>query len=282
MRGSSPGSPTSKLTASCDQRGSRPAADKAESSERSGVFGPGRLRWLPRQQQPRTVLPAVALRQQQPQTDGFPGLTAVSHSKWRRSERGRRQLRREEADHDSGEEASPPAAAAQAGGMDDEEEEAAARAVCKCLETTGMSPGVSSTSSDQCRLYGPEFVVKYGKLHARIEALRASAFSALDNFEPRGVACYDGDGEPVVAGASEFFACDDNKDDHEGCRDRVLPPPLLLRSNALGHGRGGLIPCTEVFDLSSDNAVRQAMKVCSHLVGTCDAHEKWVRRNLQN
>ncbi|KAG8004750.1 hypothetical protein GBF38_016626, partial [Nibea albiflora] len=37
-------------------------------------------------------------------------------------------------------------------------------------------------SLDQCRLYGPEFVVMYDKLHARIEALCSSAFSALCDF----------------------------------------------------------------------------------------------------
>ncbi|GLD70143.1 GTPase IMAP family member 9-like protein [Lates japonicus] len=204
----------------------------------------------------------------------------------REEEKGRGTQPEEEADHDSGEEVSPPAAAARPGGMDDDDEEAAAAvaaAVCKFLETTGMSPGVSSTSSDQCWLYGPEFVIKYAKLHARIEALCASAFSALDDFEPHDVACYDVDGEPVAAGASdasqgknlpervpentkEFIARDDDEDeeDHscEGRGDRLQPPLPLLRSDALGPG--GLIPCMEVFDLSSDDdndIDSQAMKV---------------------
>ncbi|KAG8004716.1 hypothetical protein GBF38_009112 [Nibea albiflora] len=64
--------------------------------------------------------------------------------------------------------------------------------LCKCLVAMGMYYFVDCfdnfnqfirMSSDQCRLYGPEFVVMYNKLHARIEALCSNtAFSALCDF----------------------------------------------------------------------------------------------------
>ncbi|KAE8277099.1 hypothetical protein D5F01_LYC25103 [Larimichthys crocea] len=73
--------------------------------------------------------------------------------------------------------------------------------LCKCLVAMGMYHLVDRfdnfnrfirMSSAQCQLYGPEFVVKYAKLHARIEALCSSAFSVLDDFGPRDLL----DGEP--------------------------------------------------------------------------------------
>ncbi|KAE8277869.1 hypothetical protein D5F01_LYC24094 [Larimichthys crocea] len=73
--------------------------------------------------------------------------------------------------------------------------------LCKCLVAMGMYHLVDrfdnfnrfiQMSSAQCQLYGPEFVVKYAKLHARIEALCSSAFSVLDDFGPRDLL----DGEP--------------------------------------------------------------------------------------
>ncbi|KAE8277948.1 hypothetical protein D5F01_LYC24009 [Larimichthys crocea] len=71
--------------------------------------------------------------------------------------------------------------------------------LCKCLVAMGMYHLVDRfdnfnrfirMSSAQCQLYGPEFVVKYAKLHARIEAL--CSFSVLDDFGPRDLL----DGEP--------------------------------------------------------------------------------------
>ncbi|KAG8004731.1 hypothetical protein GBF38_016606 [Nibea albiflora] len=50
--------------------------------------------------------------------------------------------------------------------------------LCKCLVAMGMYHFVDHfdnfnqfirMSSDQCRLYGPEFAVKYAKLHANVE-----------------------------------------------------------------------------------------------------------------
>ena len=163
-------------------------------------------------------------------------------------------------------------------------------------------------SPDQCRLYGPEFVVRYAKLHAKlhagIEAQCANPFSALDDFGPYDVV----DGEPeeegkveageararaeearaevegkVEAGeAGEAGARAEEEEEEKGQEgvhgDRVQPRSALRR----GGGGGGLIPCTEEFCWDDGFNDAQTIQVCSHPVGTCDAIQRWSRRNVYN
>ncbi|KAE8280233.1 hypothetical protein D5F01_LYC20787 [Larimichthys crocea] len=196
--------------------------------------------------------------------------------------------------------------------------------LCKCLVAMGMYAFVDHfdnfnqffrMSPDQCRLYGPKFVVRYAKLHAGIEAQCANPFSVLD-FGPYDVV----DGEPeegegkvkageagaraevegkVEAGeagaqAEEARAevegkveageagsrAEEEEEEEEGVHGNRVQPRSALRRG--GGGGGGLIPCMEQFCWDDDFNDAQMIQVCSHPVGTCDAIQRWSRRTELN